>query len=51
MIGVQYDAEARWLSYALPTGTPPAGGWPIYLSLITDLFDGKYLLFILSYVL
>jgi len=37
---IQYDDESRWLTYALPSGTPPAGGWPIYLSLITDLFDG-----------
>eukprot|EP00040_Diaphanoeca_grandis_P037211 m.241394 g.241394 ORF g.241394 m.241394 type:complete len:483 (+) comp33773_c3_seq1:882-2330(+) len=28
--------NARWVTYALPTGTPPTGGWPVFLILVTD---------------
>eukprot|EP01052_Picozoa_sp_SAG31_P016209 SAG31_NODE_1065_length_10096_cov_7.151530_14_plen_91_part_00 len=31
-------SNARWVYYALPEGTPPAGGWPVFLSLVTDSF-------------
>ena len=30
--------NARWVYYALPEGTPPPGGWPVFLSLVTDNF-------------
>eukprot|EP01051_Picozoa_sp_SAG22_P001329 SAG22_NODE_51_length_24458_cov_19.853161_9_plen_526_part_00 len=31
--------NARWVYYAVPEGTPPAAGWPVWLSLVTDNFD------------
>jgi hypothetical protein len=28
----------RWVFHAVPEGTPPASGWPVWLSLVTDTF-------------
>ena len=30
--------NARWVFSALPEGTPPAGGWPVWFSLVTDTY-------------
>ena len=32
--------DSRWTYIALPTGTAPAAGWPIWLELVTDNFGG-----------
>ena len=31
-------SNARWVYHAVPAGTPPKNGWPIWLSLVTDPF-------------
>lgn len=31
-------ANERWVYHATPEGTPPAAGWPVWLSLVTDTF-------------
>ena len=33
-------SNARWAYYALPAGTPPVTGWPVWLSLVTDNCPG-----------
>eukprot|EP00911_Craspedida_sp_UC1_P001100 UC1_evm1s824 len=35
------DANKRWVFAALPSGTPPAGGWPVFVSLTTDNFPAN----------
>jgi len=34
----KYPANTRWVFAALPEGTPPDGGWPVFLSFTTDNF-------------
>ena len=31
-------SNARWTTYAVPVGTPPSNGWPVYLNLVTDRY-------------
>ena len=31
-------ANERWVYHAVPEGTPPAAGWPVWFSLVTDTF-------------
>lgn len=31
--------NTRWVWVAKPDGTPPAAGWPVWISLVTDTFD------------
>ena len=37
--GTNTTANARLVFAAFPSGTPPAGGWPIYFSFVTDSFS------------
>lgn len=40
----QQGTNERWVFHAVPEGTPPAAGWPVWVSLVTDTFgslDGK----------
>ena len=34
----EHGANERWVFHAVPEGTPPASGWPVFLSLVTDTF-------------
>ena len=34
----EHGANERWVFHAVPEGTPPASGWPVWVSLVTDNF-------------